>query len=301
MQIKNNHRKYLQKSWIIGLIKLVLLIACLYFIYEKLNNQPVTFRDLVLPESFAFTTILVSSLMILNWYLEALRWKWSVEQFEEISMRESWYAVLTGLGLNWIFPFTSGDLIARISRQKDKFQTTSAAFLNRGIMLVLTLFLGLGAISFLAREYSFSGWFVLFILFGIPILKKIFNKSIQRFLIYFQQLTRAMFMKVVVISILRYAVFVFQFYLLLSTFLPTLEAELLIAGIGWVFLVRSTLPLIMGGIGVREASGIFFFEPYVNNIELVIAPIFLIWIINTVIPSLSGLLLMLNIKPSFTN
>lgn len=298
MQIKNNRPNYPKKSWIIGL-KLLLLTVCLYFIFHKLEGQSVSLNNLSLPYNLWSIISIVSVLMIFNWYLEALRWKLSVQQFESISIQEAWQAVLGGLSLNWVLPFTSGDLIARIAQRQDKYQTTSAAILNRGIMLVLTVFLGLFGMSFMAREYNYGGLFLLGILFGIPILKRLFKKTINRFLEYFRKLTSTLVIKLITLSVLRYAVFILQFYLLLAAFLPTLDVKLIIAGIGWIFLVRSVLPLFFGGVGVREASGVFFFEPYVAELDMVIVPIFLIWSINTLLPSLAGLLLVMRSKPPY--
>lgn len=299
MQIKNNHPKNPQKSWIIGLIKLVLLSGCLYFIYYKLQSQSISILDMAPPNGFWMTLIIVSMLMLVNWYLEALRWKLSVDQFEPISIGEAWKVVLAGLALNWVLPFTSGDLIARISRQQDKFQSTSAAILNRGIMLSITLILGLYGMSFLAHEYHWNGWFVFGLVFCIPLLWILFKNFIDRFIRYFRELTSRSLLQVITISIFRYIVFVFQFYLLLMAFLPALEPRLAVAGIGWIFLIRSALPLFFGGVGVREASGLFFFEPYVAELEMVLMPIFLIWIINTVLPSMAGLLIIARSKTAF--
>ncbi len=298
MQIKNNRPNYPKKSWIIGL-KLVLLTGCLYFIYHKMEGQSVLLNGLSLPPNFWPIISIVSILMIINWYLEALRWKLSLQQFESISIQEAWQAVLGGLSLNWVLPFTSGDLIARIAHRQDKYQTTSAAILNRGIMLVFTLLFGLFGMSFMAREYNYGGFFSLGILFGIPLVKYLFKKPINRFLEYFRKLTFTLLIKLITLSALRYAVFILQFYLLLAAFLPSLDINLIVAGIGWIFLVRSVLPLFFGGVGVREASGVFFFESYVTQLDMVIVPIFLIWSINTLLPSLAGLVLVMRSKPPY--
>ena len=289
MQIKNNHSNYLLKPRIIILIKLLLLAGCAFFLYSGLKNQSISVDELTLPDGFGWFLIIVIVLMPINWYLEALRWKLSIGLFEPITMKKSWGSVLGGQALNWVLPFTSGDLLSRISQQKDKYQATAAVVLNRGIMLTITLILGLYGMSFLARQFNLNGWFLLGMIISVPILKVIFKKSIDRFLGYFRELDNPLLMRIVGISLLRYAIFVTQFYLLLTAFLPTLSPQLILAGIGWVFITRSALPLLFGGIGVREASGIFFFGFYVSDFQLVVFPISLIWIINILIPSLAGL------------
>ena len=218
MQIKNNHAKNLHNSWIIGLIKWILLIGCSYFIYAKLADQSISSAGLTLPHGFSWLLGVQLILMIVNWYLEAYRWKISVSQYESITMTEAWQSVLSGLALNWILPSTSGDLIARISRQQDKVQTTAATLLNRGIMLTFTLILGLYGMSFLAQKYAWNGWFIFGLLFGLPLLKWSFKRSIDRFFRYFKELSKKTLTQIILISFLRYTVFVFQFYLLLDLF-----------------------------------------------------------------------------------
>ncbi|MEQ6169046.1 lysylphosphatidylglycerol synthase domain-containing protein [Ekhidna sp. MALMAid0563] len=289
MQIKNNHSNYLQNTWIIGLIKLVLFGGCLYFIITKFQDQLFRFRETVWPDSFGMVLGLVGILMIINWYLEALRWKVSLQSFEPITIKKAWQIILSGLALNWVLPLTTGDLLARISQQQDKYQTTSAAMLNRGIMLCFTLILGIYGMSKVAMVYEVNGWFTLLLIFSYPIIRWLFKKSLDRFFTYFRNIDRTTLIRIIGLSLARYLVFVFQFYLLLFAFLPDLPSDLLLAGIGWVFLIRSALPLFFGGVGVREASGIVFFEPYVSDLQLIIIPIFLIWMINTVLPSLVGL------------
>lgn len=296
MQIKNNRANILQNPWLIGAIKVVLLVGCLYFIFTKLQNQSFDLKEIEWPDKFWITVAFVSVLMILNWYLEALRWKISVKSFESISMSEAWRTILGGLALNWVLPFTSGDLVARIAQQSDKYKATAAAMLNRVIMLCFTLMLGLYGVNRLAISYEWNIWSIGLVLLGVVIGILVLRKRIRRFLIYFQELKRSTFLLITSISFIRYVVFVVQFYLLLPLFFPLLNAELIVAGIGWVFLVRSVLPLFFGGVGVREASGILFFEPYVADIQLIIVPIFLIWIINTVIPSIAGLIFIMRFK-----
>ncbi len=257
---------------------------------SKLNAEEVNFSMVELPETLSSTLAIVIFLMIANWFMEVLRWKESVKIFEPISTQDAWVVVLSGLSLNWVLPFTTGDLLSRISQFQDKYKATSAAILNRGIMLSFTLIIGLYGVSKLATQYEVNGWFALAIIFGVPLLKKLLKGPLDRFLQYFKNLNWSTLIRITCLSVLRYIVFTFQFYLLLSVFLPELPGGLLVAGIGWIFLVRSALPLFLGGLGVREASGILFFEPHVLNLQMIVIPVFLIWIINTVVPSFIGLI-----------
>ena len=294
MQIKNNQSNHLHKV-LLFVSKIILFVGGCTFLASKLSENPIDFRSIQLSGELGFTLIIVSLLMIINWYLEVVRWEVSVSTFEPISKAEAWRIVLSGLALNWVFPFTTGDLLSRISQSYNKFSATSATILNRGIMLSFTLILGLYGMSKLAVEYDVNGWFGLVIIFGIPLIRKFFKKPLGLFLDFFRNLKRSTLIQIIAISLVRYMVFTFQFYLCLKLFLPELSGDLLLGGIGWIFLVRSALPLFIGGVGVREASGILYFEPYAQ-IEMIVIPIFLIWFINIVIPSIIGLFFILKLR-----
>lgn len=300
MQIKNNQIKYIKKPFIILLVKILLMVGCLYFLVVKLQDQAIDYSQLTFSKEFTLVLFIVLVLMFFNWYLEAIRWKISLDSLEVISMKEAWIMVLSGLALNWIFPLASGDLFARISHQKDKYQATSAVIMNRSIMLFFTLIFGFYGMSYLPIQYELSWWIFIFLVF-VMMISFLFRNYLHRFIRYYTDLTQRTFLKLIGLSLVRYIVFVFQYYLLIVYFLPDLASDLIVAGIGWMFLVRSILPSILGGVGVREASGIIFFESWVDNLQWIVIPVFLIWLINMVIPSLVGLVLVWKMKIGSSN
>ena len=261
MQIKDNLSNYLQNRWIIGILKTVFLVGCLWFLYQKLEERSLSISNIDLPSNFGWVMVLVCLLMIVNWYLEALRWKLSIQSFEAITINKAWKAVLAGLALNWVLPFTSGDLIARIAKQQDKYKATSAAILNRSIMLFFTLVLGGFGASKMMISYDWNEWMIVLLFLLLSLIVILVRRYFPRFIFYYQKLSSGELAWIITISMARYLVFIFQFYLLLNLFLPYLRPPTLVAGIGWIFLIRSLLPLFFGGIGVREASGVLFLNP----------------------------------------
>ena len=298
MQIKNNLSNNLKKSWIIATVKFAVLTGCLYFIASKMREQSFSVYEIEFQPNTYLVIILVFLLMPLNWMLEAYRWKLSVNQFEEITLKNALEVVLSGLALNWILPFTSGDFIARIAGQKNKYKSSASVVLNRGIMMTFTLLIGLYGISFITGEVKLNASLIVGVLFGLAILLSVFKKAIHQFFSFFKQLSVQLLTRLILLSFLRYFVFVFQFYLLLQVFQPQLGFQIIIAGIGWIFFVRSVFPMLLGGIGVREVSGIFFFQSYTSDLASVIIPVFLVWIINTVVPTLFGLVVIAFSKQS---
>jgi len=111
-----------------------------------------------------------------------------------------------------------------------------------------------------------------------------------------QLIGMALFSKLLGLSVIRFAVFFFQFYVLLAAFNPALTMHLILAGVGWVFLFRSVVPSLFGNLGVREAGALLFFEAHVSDMMLILVPSLLIWLINTVAPSVLGLYFLLKFK-----
>ena len=287
-QIKDNY--FNDKSPWLVFVKGAVAALALYFIYEQFQNAEVSVREVDWPDNSFTVIFLVLLLMPVNWCLEALRWKYSLASVEQLSLKNSLLIILTGLALNWVTPFSSGDLVSRLSRVKDKYQGTSAIVVNRGMMFVITLIFGLLSI------HSYSTYLdldkVLIVVMMLFVLIAVFVKlrpKLHKFTAYFRQTGRGRLIGIAVFSIVRYAVFSLQFVLLLQLFLPSLGILKLILGVGWIFFFRTMLPSLFGGAGVREASGLLFFSEVDSPMQVLI-PTFLIWIINTLVPSLVGLL-----------
>lgn len=297
MQVKNNKimQAILAKRWIVLLVKCLVTGFSLLFLYRQFRKSEIDLQ-VEYPELLGPVLILVLVMMGANWYLEILRWRSSVQPFEKIGFRQAASDVLGGLALNWMLPFTVGDFVARLAAKKDKFKATSAIMLNRSMMLLLTVIIGSYGLSRIL-ETSFQLSYNSLIVLGLVLIAAIiFRKFLQKFLAYFQDIDKELVLQIVYLSVLRYLVFVLQFFILLKLFVPTMENSYLIAGIGWVFLVRSSIPSMLGGVGLREASAYLFFHDVMTEISLILIPVFLLWVINTVLPSLAGLVLIWKLK-----
>lgn len=278
------------------LLKGTITLLCFYFIANQFQQKRLSLSDIELPDYFVPIILLQLLLMALNWWLDIWRWKISIETVERISFKQATIDVLSGLSMNWVLPFTVGDFLARIASKREKYKSTAALLLNRAIMLVLTFIVGFyGLIAFLKNEsigdFILVSGIVLIVL--LVVLLKVLPK---KFLAYFIELEASVLWKVIFVSIGRYAVFFFQFLLLLKLFNSQLDLGTLTAGIGWIFFVRTAIPSLLGGLGLRESSAYIFFQPLVQNISMIVFPVFILWVINTVIPSLIGVILLWKLK-----
>lgn len=297
MQVKNNASIEIgkKKKWLFSLLKAVISLLCIYFIYDQFRDRQIP-SILDLPNYFIPVLTLQFLLMVLNWSLEIYRWKISIESSEKISLQQASVDVLGGLTLNWVVPFTVGDYVARIVAKKNRFEATSAIVLNRTIMLLLTGLVGaFGLLTFFNQEINALQ--ILAGLFFIAVAFLAANKLAKgRLFKYFIHVERKTLWRVIFLSVIRYGVFFFQFVILLKIFNPELSLRIISLGIGWIFLVRTSIPSLLGGLGLREASAFLFFENIVTDASTVVFPVFILWLVNTVIPSLIGALLIWRFK-----
>lgn len=274
-------------------LKLVLTVGCLAFLVIKYQENSVDLEKVVWPQHISLILWIVSVLMIINWSLEAWRWQISVEPYEPISFRKAASVTLQGLALNLVLPFTTGDATARLLSMKDKYQTASAMLLNRLFMLSLTILFALfGA----WKITELSLWLTLLIVILIVMVLLIFSNQLHPFTQYFKNLQGRRMGVIGSISVIRYSIFIGQLVLLLQLFLPDISFSIILTGISCIFLSKSIIPSLGAGLGIREASGVLFFQALVPDVLLVIIPVFIIWLINTLFPSILGALLLFRLK-----
>lgn len=230
-----------------------------------------------------FTLVLL--LMPFNWFLEIQKWRLSIPD-EKLTIKQSAAAVLGGLALNWVVPFTLGDVSGRMAMVKNYKQSAIALLIIRAISLGLTLGYG-GCAVLYYFDYSIA-----FIWLFLPTLGSYF---FVLFRIYGKG-SGILFVKLLALSIGRYMVFTLQFAIIIWVLIPELSLELIVVGIGWIFLFRSIIPSLFGNFGVREASALVFFAPYMDDPVAMILPCLMIWLINTIIPSIIGSGLLFNFK-----
>lgn len=265
-------------------LKLLILGACIFYIVSEIDETwHFEFSDVGCHWS---VVVLVLVLSVANWSLEVWRWKYSLEQAHRTSWREATKQVFAGLALNWVVPFTGGDAIARLYPNVNKKKAVVLIYWNRTVMLVITVLFGLyGVYWYSAELFQSKVWLVtvfIMVLFGGGAL-------LNRVLVKSTSLGWKFISNLVILSLVRYGVFTLQFYLLIRVFNPEFSDLLILAGIGWIFLFRSVIPSLFGNLGVREASALVFFEATLPNAVLILIPSFLIWIINTILPSFLGL------------
>jgi hypothetical protein len=189
--------------------------------------------------------------------------------------------------------------------------------------LLVTLSAGLTALFFIRRDII-SRWnsdlthywinismliiagfvFVLALLyFRLRWLTKLVRQSprINKYVAYIQVLDNfnaTILLRILSLCLLRYAVFVLQYFLFFQLFKVEVNWWQTFWSISVVFLVLAIVPSIalLTELGIRWKASIELVALFSTNITGILATSLAIWIINLVIPALIGSLLILGIK-----
>lgn len=267
-----------------------MFLLSMYVIFSRVTQRDVSF-DTSFTLEIKLVLLLVSGLSVLNWYLEVKRWQLSFTS-ADWGFKDAFYDVFYGLAFNWVVPFTGGDYLARIRNKKDKKLATVMVVLNRGIMILFTaVFCIITIRHFFAVSLLVIASVSLIAIAVLYVALRSFRHIRRRI-----ALTKGECLRLFLLSFLRYAVFTFQAFVVVWVFNDTLLPEVVFSGVAFIFFSRSVLPTFLGGIGVRESSGVLFFEPYVSNLSTIILPVTFIWIVNIVLPSVLGAFLVLRAK-----
>jgi len=111
-------------------------------------------------------------------------------------------------------------------------------------------------------------------------------------------LNATILLRILSLSVLRYSVFLGQYYLLFDVFDVHVTAAQVAGSVSVIFLVLAIVPTIavITELGVRWKVGIEVVQLFNGNITGILATSLAVWIINLVIPALIGSLLILSIR-----
>ncbi len=297
---------YKSKQYLFVLLKVIVVIAALGFIYVRLNAQNVfdgSFKQLFFssPLFQAKNMGILFSLTLLNWIFEILKWQVLGKQLREISFSESAKQVLTAHTTSIFTPFKIGEYGAKtlFFGKKQAKKVIFLNFLGNMAQLCATLFFGIVGLFFFVK-WNFSQWlevFVFIIVLGFLFLFigkrwisfgnfKIKGFSLTKISDFIKSIPKSNRIKILGFSFARYVFFSFQFCFLLSLLTPVYWAEILPL-VFTMYLLSSALPVLQlfdfavkGGIAVLVFSAV--------PAQIVVTVAFIMWLLNAMLPTLVG-------------
>lgn len=310
-------------------IKLLIAGLAIGFIYHELfqERSPTAtwqeFTDTIHNRGSIAAFALAMLLMPLNWGLESLKW-WKLSlKVQSINFYQAFAGVLSGVTVSIFTPNRTGDFAGRVLYLKPQHRVQGALINSIASLaqLIVTLLAGTTALIFALK--AFPTWAGTLESTGLPTLntaaliavlsplmallgflylrlpklsdwlhKLPFLKRFQRYTRVFGYYRKRELVEVFLLSLVRYFVFLLQYYCLLRAFGISIPFFQGLAVIALIYLVMTVVPTIAltepglkGAVAIALIGGIFG-----QSTGVLFASLSL-WVINLAIPALMGSLL----------
>ena len=327
----------LQKTYNI-LIRIAIIILAVYFLYDQLFHRKdisalsEAFQSFSGKRGFYFLFAMVIALIPVNLALETIKWRFLISKLEQVSFWNSFKAVLTGISVSMFMPNRVGEYFGRIFilKKADRFQAILSTVLGSMAQLITTILFGFVSIAFLYPQYfdldGFHFWLYIGLLILLiiaaftivfaylefaaftDIIKRITGREYNRIKKYaqvFSWYSSSDLWKVLLLSIGRYLIFSFQFFLLLKVFDVQVNYFQAMILIGMVYLLMTIIPTIaIAEIGIRGSVSIYVFETWLQHYGLftptsalsVVSASTTLWLFNLALPALVGVVFVYSLK-----
>jgi hypothetical protein len=302
-------------NWIIGP-----LLACwlFYSLYKQVNEQQGIAEALALIKQapfgeHAFKFWLVVLLSIANWGIEAVKWKLLVSRIQKISWFRALQSVLSGVTFSLNTPNRIGEYGGRMLfiEEGKRLQSVSLAIAGGIAQLIVTLLLGSFGLFYLVIKMDDNGEVMGLSKFWVETFMGLSFFGTALFILFFFKLSWLIkiidklpyankfekYITLLLLSFLRYIIFVFQYVLLFSVLqvqIGFFEAFWIVTVLFWVLAVVPTIAI--AELGIRGKFAVALLKLYSNNIAGIIGTTFGIWFINLFLPAIIGSILILGKK-----
>lgn len=312
-------RKFISKRRLAYLLKLLVAAAVMVMLLKRVN-----IHELLTAFSSAnmYCISIALVLLIPNIYIQYFKWHYLVRLVKpDVSNQETFNSLLAGFTFGFITPGRLGEF-GRAFFIKDCpwVKVLGMALMDKLFSLAVVIFWGaIGLMFFVGRQlyiYTLVPIIVftlitLIVIYSILLRPEIirsflyslniilpFREKIKTLMSSLDNFHRTQAMNLLLLSVGFYFIFFLQFYILICAFQPSpvLPSFLAIAS---VMIVKSLLPISFGDLGIRESAAIFF----LGRIGVPEATAFnasiLLFVINLLIPSIVGLILLLKYRLIF--
>lgn len=286
-----------------------------YNLWTMIINQPEKY--------LLFALVLL--LLPVNILIESYKWKFLIDKIEKVKLNKAFTAVLTGISVSMFLPNRVGDYLGRVFVLKYASHIKGILVTIIGsISQMLTTFLagGMALIFAMPLFYDFSnsvtrplyfGLIVVILLFNAFLMLMYFNvgllkvisvnifkkrkEQIERYAEVFTMYNKLELLRIFSLSILRFGVFSFQFYLMLHIFGIEMKYPEAMKIISLIYLALTVIPTIaITELGVRGSVAVSLFSFFLADSALwteytsisVLAASSVVWLINLALPGMAG-------------
>jgi len=321
------------------LLRVFIIVMTLGFLYNEVfikkdfNDVLIFFPKVSISQNFYPILGIVFLLLIVNFIIEAAKWRFFILPLEKITLWKSFKAVLTGVSVSMFMPNRVGDYLGRvfILKSADRIQAIISTIVGSMSQLITTLLFGSVALLIAFPKYMnlddqmnmwlYSGLWAVVIIgdftivffylnFGTfsLVIKRISGRGYEKIKKYadvFSLYSTSDMLTMILLSMLRYLVFSLQFFLLLLLFKVNVNYFEAMVLIGLVYLAMALIPTIaFTEIGVRGSVSVFIFSYFfalTQNTEInqelgVASASTLLWLFNLVMPAFIGAIFVFSLK-----
>lgn len=315
------------KKWYSLIFKATIIIVALAYLMVRLSEA--TYREYLLSffkeldrGNSLWFLIVVVLLMPLNWFIEALKWKLLISKIEGISIGKAISGVLAGTSISILTPNRVGEFVGRVMVLQSDHRVQGSLMTVLGSLAQLIVTLLLGGAAYLAHlftstnseltPYAFYVGAQLYIVLAIVVVGaflssgvlsillgrlKFLQRRYKKYIGIFELYRPFELLKVLKYSLIRYAVYGFQLFLMLQFFQVKLSVFQAITTIPLYFLTLTSIPSVaLAELGIREALSLGFFSEHSGNTIGIVAASFFIWLINLMVPAVIGGIVLLRTK-----
>ncbi|MBD0830879.1 flippase-like domain-containing protein [Aestuariibaculum sp. TT11] len=297
------------------LIKIGIVLASLFYIYLQLNeNEPMQahiFSNILRPHiPINYKAILfVLALSLLNWFFDILKWKTLINPIKKIGVFESCRQTLGALTLSLLTPNRIGEYAAKALFYPN--QTRKKIIIINGLhnflqLSITILFGSIGLIIFTKTYHIHLNYTKALIITGCTItatgfflwiVKKTKFRGVTKLLAFIHSYPKTIIASGFVYSLLRYIIFSFQFYYLLTVFPIDVNYLDIAPAIFSMYLLASVVPSIaIFDFVIKGSLGVFLFSFLKIPPVFILSTTSLMFILNFALPSLVGSFFVLTFK-----
>lgn len=305
--------------WLV-VVKALVGIAALSFLIDRLAGEQGT-PDLIAPfmdGGKVYVLVPLLLLSVVNWGIESMKWRLLVAPVEQVGSLSAMRATLVGTTVGMLTPNRTGEFLGRIAVLRPRSRMRAAWLTTVGGFAQLSVTLATGALGVLAMLAFFRESFIdmrmgVLVGVGLAVLitlgcslyhgRRAIMAGLSRIALFrsslqagdeLRELDPRVLRRVLLLSVLRYAVFALQFVLLLTVLVPTVEVLALCVSVPVIFLVTTLLPTaVLTELGVRGSVAVAVLAPFQADPHAVVAASFLLWLVNLALPAACGGVLLL--------
>ncbi|RYY41813.1 MAG: hypothetical protein EOO08_01400 [Chitinophagaceae bacterium] len=311
-------------NWFLG----PLLFAWLsWSIWRQVQRQPhlssawSSLRDTFSGPNVLYLVALLL-LMLCNWGIEAVKWRMLVAPVQRISFLQSFKAVLSGVSFSISTPNRVGEYLGRMLYLPEgkRLKVIALTLVGSLAQVLVTLWVALagllalrgklidsGLIHPIAYQFGLFGLLLVCVIltliyFNVSALEKwlesLLRKASWLQLVHaLQEFGMQRLARLLLLSVVRYAVFVIQYLLAFRLFSVTVSLLPAVGVMSLVFLALAVIPsVVLLEVGIRGQVSLQLIGLFSANSLGILLTSVTIWLVNLVLPALAGSILILGIK-----